>query len=491
MKTIAFFNNKGGVGKTSMAYHLAWMFRDIGHSVLAVDLDPQSNLTSIFLEESEIEKLWPEGNHPDTILGSINPLIERLGDLQEPKPIRIERQLHLIAGDLGLSTFEDRLSEAWSKCLDDNAPTAHDGFRVVTAFHRVMKAAAEKHESELVLIDVGPNIGAMNRAALVAADFVVIPLGADLFSLQGLRNRRKLYLETFGCQMNVLDSELVLGQLLSRPGIRGAARCRAAMTADVILYNTCSVREHAEQKVWSRLGELRPRKAADPGWSSASSAAWPSAMAINLFKRHPHVDILCGPGELDKLPVWSTTPAPRRLPVTAARAQRQVGADGQAPAGARSATLAAAEDHLECSTCRAAFRRPTMWPRLTCASRAAAINSAPTASCPTRAEPEVHRPPQISSTRCASSPMPGCGGDAARADDQSLRLPSRRRARDDDVCRSAVQIHEAVPHLPRLRFVTSFPRDFTTRPWRPCAIARAFAGICTCPASTAATGFCA
>jgi cellulose biosynthesis protein BcsQ len=156
--------------------------------VLAVDLDPQSNLTSIFLEESEIEKLWPEGNHPDTILGSINPLIERLGDLQEPKPIRIERQLHLIAGDLGLSTFEDRLSEAWSKCLDDNAPTAHDGFRVVTAFHRVMKAAAEKHESELVLIDVGPNIGAMNRAALVAADFVVIPLGADLFSLQGLRN---------------------------------------------------------------------------------------------------------------------------------------------------------------------------------------------------------------------------------------------------------------------------------------------------------------
>ena len=188
MKTIAFFNNKGGVGKTSMAYHLAWMFRDMGHSVLAVDLDPQSNLTSIFLEESEIEKLWPEGDHPDTILGSINPLIESLGDIVDPKPIRIERQLHLVAGDLGLSTFEDRLSEAWGKCLDDKAPIAGDGFRVVTAFHRVMKAAAEKHESELVLIDVGPNIGAMNRAALVAADYVVIPLGADLFSLQGLRN---------------------------------------------------------------------------------------------------------------------------------------------------------------------------------------------------------------------------------------------------------------------------------------------------------------
>jgi len=188
VKTIVFFNNKGGVGKTSMVFHLAWMFQDIGHSVLAVDLDPQSNLTSIFLDEPELERLWPEGKHPDTILGSVEPLIESLGDIQNPKPIRITSRLYLIAGDLGLSTFEDRLSEAWGKCLDDKSPIAGDGFRVVTAFHRVMKAAAEGSGSDLVLIDVGPNIGAMNRAALVAADFVVIPLGADLFSLQGLRN---------------------------------------------------------------------------------------------------------------------------------------------------------------------------------------------------------------------------------------------------------------------------------------------------------------
>jgi chromosome partitioning protein len=188
MKTITFFNNKGGVGKTSMVYHLAWMFRDMGRSVLAVDLDPQSNLTSIFLDESEVEKLWPEGNHPDTILGAINPLIESLGDIEEPKTIRIASRLSLIAGDLGLSTFEDRLSEAWGKCLDDKAPIAGDGFRVVTAFHRLMKQGAEKTKADIVLIDVGPNIGAMNRAALVAADYVVIPLGADLFSLQGLRN---------------------------------------------------------------------------------------------------------------------------------------------------------------------------------------------------------------------------------------------------------------------------------------------------------------
>lgn len=188
MRTIAFFNNKGGVGKTSMVYHLAWMFRDLGHSVLAADLDPQSNLTSIFLDEDEVEKLWTEGKHPDTILGSVDPLIESLGDIEDPKPIRVAAKLSIIAGDLGLSTFEDRLSEAWGKCLDDKPPIAGDGFRVITAFHRVLERAAASSRSELVLIDVGPNIGAMNRAALVAADFVVIPLGADLFSLQGLRN---------------------------------------------------------------------------------------------------------------------------------------------------------------------------------------------------------------------------------------------------------------------------------------------------------------
>jgi cellulose biosynthesis protein BcsQ len=188
MNTIAFFNNKGGVGKTSMVYHLAWMCRDIGRSVLAVDLDPQSNLTSIFLEESEVESLWPDGKHPKTILGSVEPLIESLGDIADPETIRIASNLSVLAGDLGLSEFEDRVSDAWGKCLDDKPPIAGDGFRVITAFHRVMERAAESCDAGLVLMDVGPNIGAMNRAALVAADFVVIPLGADLFSLQGLRN---------------------------------------------------------------------------------------------------------------------------------------------------------------------------------------------------------------------------------------------------------------------------------------------------------------
>ncbi|HMB95679.1 MAG TPA: hypothetical protein VKK61_06535, partial [Tepidisphaeraceae bacterium] len=110
--------------------------------------------------------------------------------------------------------------------------------------------------------------------------------------------KRKLYLETFGCQMNVLDSELVLGQLRAQ----GYESVEDREQADVIIYNTCSVREHAEQKVWSRLGELRDRKKSDPHLVIGVIGCMAEREGTKLFSRNPHVDVLCGPAELDKLP---------------------------------------------------------------------------------------------------------------------------------------------------------------------------------------------
>src|SRR6476646_4399557 len=109
---------------------------------------------------------------------------------------------------------------------------------------------------------------------------------------------RKLYLETFGCQMNVLDSELVLGQLRAH----GYEPVEERSAADVIIYNTCSVREHAEQKVWSRLGELRERKRQEPNLIIGVIGCMAERDGSNIFTKFPHVDVLCGPGELDKLP---------------------------------------------------------------------------------------------------------------------------------------------------------------------------------------------
>lgn len=184
MTTIVFFNNKGGVGKTSLVYHLAWMFAEHRLQVLAVDLDPQANLTSMFLEEELLEKLWPEGEHPQSVLGAIKPIIKGLGDIAVPHVEEVTENIGLVVGDLGLSTFEDKLSDAWPRCLDRDEAA----FRITSAFYRVLVEAAKARGAEIVLIDVGPNLGAINRAAIIAAQYVVVPLAPDLFSLQGLRN---------------------------------------------------------------------------------------------------------------------------------------------------------------------------------------------------------------------------------------------------------------------------------------------------------------
>ena len=181
---IGFFNNKGGVGKTSLVYHLAWMYSDLGIRVVAADLDPQANLTAAFLEEDRLEELWPDGDHPLSIFGSIQPLLRGIGDIADPHLEHIEENLGILVGDLWLSGFEDELSSVWPDCMDRK----ERAFRVISAFWRIMQNAASNHQADIILMDLGPNLGAINRAALISADYVVVPLSPDLFSLQGLRN---------------------------------------------------------------------------------------------------------------------------------------------------------------------------------------------------------------------------------------------------------------------------------------------------------------
>lgn len=191
MKTIAFFNNKGGVGKTTLAYHIAWTFTDLGLDVLVADFDPQANLTTMFLGEDRLADLWPDGEHADTVLGALTPILRGLGDVASPHIEEIADSIGLLVGDLGLSRFEDKLSQDWPRCLDRH----EDAFRVVSAFYRMLVMAAHVRPVDIVLIDVGPNLGAINRAALLSAEHVVVPLAPDLFSLQGLRNLGPTLLE--------------------------------------------------------------------------------------------------------------------------------------------------------------------------------------------------------------------------------------------------------------------------------------------------------
>ncbi len=181
---VAFFNNKGGVGKTSLVYHLAWMFSDMRVRVLAADLDPQANLTAALLDEDPLEDLWRDDKADSTIYGCIQPLVRGTGDVARPTLQTFENSLALLPGNLLLSGFEDELSSQWPAALNGN----ERAFRVLSAFWRILQFAAAEHQAQVILMDLGPNLGSINRAGLIAADYVVVPMSPDLFSLQGLRN---------------------------------------------------------------------------------------------------------------------------------------------------------------------------------------------------------------------------------------------------------------------------------------------------------------
>src|SRR5205807_7681530 len=111
-------------------------------------------------------------------------LREGTGDVREPHLEAISERLALIPGDPDLADFEDLLSDAWLQCLVDNEPA----FNITSAFWRALQEAAASHKADLIMMDLGSNLGAINRAALIASDSIVVPLSPDPFLLQGLRN---------------------------------------------------------------------------------------------------------------------------------------------------------------------------------------------------------------------------------------------------------------------------------------------------------------
>ena len=111
-------------------------------------------------------------------------MLEGTGDVAAPYVAEPTPRLGLVVGDLLLATAEDELSSQWPACLD-RKPRA---FRVLSALARILRQGAREIDAQVILVDVGPNLGAFNRAALVTADSVVVLLAPDLYSLQGLRN---------------------------------------------------------------------------------------------------------------------------------------------------------------------------------------------------------------------------------------------------------------------------------------------------------------
>jgi cellulose biosynthesis protein BcsQ len=134
-------------------------------------------------KDATLEQIY-EAENPDTVFTAVAPVKRGVGDLHFFNPVSVTNGLAIIPGDLLLSDFEDDLSATWPGCLDGQ----ERAFRVTAAFHRIIENAGLRHQANIVLIDVGPTFGALNRAALIAANYVIIPVAPDLFSVRGLQN---------------------------------------------------------------------------------------------------------------------------------------------------------------------------------------------------------------------------------------------------------------------------------------------------------------
>lgn len=301
---------------------------------------------------------------------------------------------------------------------------------------------------------------------------------------------KTVYLETFGCQMNELDSELVAGSL----GTLGYRFTSDSENADIVLYNTCSVRERAEQKVWTRLGEMRKEKNERPALVVGVLGCMAERDGESLMQRMPVVDLMCGPAELDKLPelldnaVRTKTSLAHEDPESAKRkSAKQVALQGSA--SRRSGTLAAAQDTLEnldlgrmvspieTNAARSSYVRITRGCNKFCTYCVV----------PHTRGAEIHRPPMHIIDECKRLADSGVlevtllgqtvnhyryEHEQAVSVDGVLQ-PQKGRTYKGDHNRDAFagehtttfadllyQIHEQVPGLERIRFLTSYPRDF-------------------------------
>ena len=141
MKVISLFNNKGGVGKTTLAFHLSWILSEMGKKVLMIDLDPQCNLTICGISENKLEKIWSEedpfiedfenakkklskqefiefNSHSHSIHYLLKPTEDGLEDMENedmPPAIKLNPNLRLIPGRLTINRYEDVISERWSQ----------------------------------------------------------------------------------------------------------------------------------------------------------------------------------------------------------------------------------------------------------------------------------------------------------------------------------------------------------------------------------------
>lgn len=181
-KSIAFFNNKGGVGKTTLLCNIAaYVANQYDARVLVIDADPQCNATQYMFDDKKLGYFYEETSS-FTIYNVIRPLSLGKGysrDLNVSSSPRFE--VDVLPGDPRLALTEDLLAKDWGSAIGGDSR----GMRTTLLFAELMKRC---ESYDYVFFDVGPSLGSINRAVLLASDYFIAPMSIDIFSVKAIEN---------------------------------------------------------------------------------------------------------------------------------------------------------------------------------------------------------------------------------------------------------------------------------------------------------------
>mgnify|MGYP000389197354 CR=1 FL=1 len=206
MKIISLFNNKGGVGKSTLGYHLGCALGKMGKKVLLVDLDPQCNLTISAMFENNLENIWEQEDpfiedfaaasknpkelekivqSPRSIHFLLKPVEDGLNELKRyPPPVDVYKNVSLLPGRLSLHRYENKIAERWNSVYQgDNL-----SIRTVTNIRSLCEEYSKLYHYNYVIDDTSPSLGILNKTIISTVDGFFIPAFPDMFSLYGIRN---------------------------------------------------------------------------------------------------------------------------------------------------------------------------------------------------------------------------------------------------------------------------------------------------------------
>jgi cellulose biosynthesis protein BcsQ len=189
LKSIVFFNNKGGVGKTTLICNVvSYMNMHMNKRVLLIDADPQCNATQAILPEQDCISIYLEQSSAfKTLYDYLEPIEVGDSSIKEGsvKPIlgsSNKFKTDIIPGHPRMSIIEDLLSRSWNESLSGDI----GGIRITNWCNQVLEELSSRYDA--IFFDVGPSLGALNRTVLLSCDYIVTPFGCDIFSLLGIRN---------------------------------------------------------------------------------------------------------------------------------------------------------------------------------------------------------------------------------------------------------------------------------------------------------------